>query len=139
MDYLVLPFCGQEITPICCLIESGYRPQSTSIYRDFVGTSGFVSVLQPIELKIVSSLVQKMKTSITWTCLYQSGLSLRFQVSGYMQIEGRELNISGSSFSFIKFLLLLEKVEESPTRRNPGPLCIATALITVNNQGFDLL
>ena len=80
-----------------------------------------------------------METSITWTCLYQSGLSLRFQVSGYMQIIGRELNILGSSFSFIKFLLLLEKVAESPTRRNPGPLCIATALITVNNQGFDLL
>ena len=139
MDYLVLQFCGQEITPICCLIESGYRPRSTSTYRDFVGTSGFVSVLQPIELKIVSSLVQKMKTSVTWTCLYQSGLSLRFQVSGYMQIEGRELNILGSSFSFIKFLLLLEKVAESPTRRSPGPLCIATALITVNNQGFDLL
>ena len=56
-----------------------------------------------------------------------------------MQIEGRELNILGSSFSFIKFLLLLEKVAVCPTRRNPGPLCIATALITVNNQGFDLL
>ena len=36
-------------------------------------------------------------------------------------------------------LLLLEKVTGSPVRRSPGPLRIVTALIIVNNQGFDLL